>query len=130
MNEIEKLFTETSVKDLLRNHDISKDIEQKKISKDDTIENKIASVLLDVVHEMFKITEFKERELTEISKLSENRYLKPRLKIRLQNKKHLKRKHAKELLDTIKDIASMISLRTSEQNETTAFQRLMNRNGF
>lgn len=128
MPEIEKLFTETSVKDLLRNRDIPNDIKEKKASKNDNIDNKIASVLLDVVNQVFQITEFKERELTEISKLSENRYLRPRLQIRLRNKKHLKRKHAKELLDTIKDIASMISLRTSEQNETTAFQRLMNRN--
>lgn len=60
--------------------------------------------LLDQIEQ---ITEFSESELKAISILSSDMFLNEYLQLYMKTKKHVKRKHAKELLEALRAIAEL-----------------------
>ncbi|MHA1274050.1 MAG: hypothetical protein ACTSQS_11530 [Promethearchaeota archaeon] len=72
-------------------------------------EIELAQSLKLLVQELIKITEFSRQDLNYSSMIEGIRYLKPFIDYRNRNKKHRKRKHSKELLTAIDNIAKALS---------------------
>lgn len=89
--------------------DIFKQIEEKESEND-----KIYELLNRILDSLDKITEFNDRELKAISILETDPFFKEYLDFFIQNKKHIKRKHSKEILQALANIAS-----TLRQNNDT-----------
>jgi len=73
---------------------------------------KIIELLQSLVNSIENITEFSERELKSISILETDPFFEEYLKFFIDNKKHVKRKHAKELLESLKAIAESLKEKT------------------
>ena len=56
------------------------------------------------------ITEYSMRDLVPLSMLQKHKYISPYLEFLKTNKKHIKRKHAKEVLHAIEKISFMIKI--------------------
>ena len=83
--------------------DIFKQIEEKESEND-----KIYQLLNRILDSLDKITEFNDRELKAISILETDPFFKEYLDFFIQNKKHIKRKHSKEILQALANIASTL----------------------
>lgn len=95
--------------------DIFKQIEEKE-SEDD----KIYQLLNRILDSLDKITEFNDRELKAISILETDPFFKEYLDFFIQNKKHIKRKHSKEILRALANIASTLR-QNSDSNRKFEF---------
>lgn len=69
---------------------------------------KIIDLLQQILNSINEITEFNERELKAISILETDPFFQEYLEFFIDNKKHVKRKHARELLESLKAIAEAI----------------------
>lgn len=74
---------------------------QKPAMEDSEKEKAIAKALRDLTSYFKDITEFSERELKAISLLSTDKYLSEMVEQYILNKKHVKRKHSKEILKAL-----------------------------
>jgi len=96
-----------------------------------TVESKTERVLGQsfekLVEEFTKITEFKEKELKSISLLMTNKYFAKLLKFYVANKKHLKRRHAREILKLSEEVAKAISSTKEPAGEASLMDRLLKR---
>lgn len=75
---------------------------------DNPMNDALGIALKDLVKMLGEITEFSNRELTSISMLQTNPYMKKLLAFRIKNKKHRKRRHAKEILEGLERVANAI----------------------
>ncbi len=75
----------------------------KKIENQQNI--KIVDLLQQILDSIKEITEFNERELKAISILETDPFFEEYLRFFILNKKHVKRKHAKELLEALRNIS-------------------------
>lgn len=75
---------------------------------------KIVDLLQQILNSINEITEFNERELKAISILETDPFFQEYLEFFIDNKKHVKRKHARELLESLKAIAESL-----QSNENT-----------
>lgn len=78
------------------------------IEKSSDIDSKIANSLEKLVNGILNITEFNQNELKAISVLLTDYRIREYLFPLLQNKKHIKRKHAVELQNSLKLISNAI----------------------
>ena len=81
-----------------------------KEKKQNQIDGIIANSLQFLVQELSKITEFSMRDLVPLSMLQKHKYIAPHLDYLILNKKHIKRKHSKEILQAIEKISAMIHI--------------------
>ena len=88
------------------------------MTKDDDSEGKLIDLMLLLTQEVSEITEFNKRELKAISILSINPFMRRFFTSNdtknldyIDNKKHLKRKHSKELLKLVKYISNAIMIK-------------------
>jgi len=95
--------------------DIFKQIEEKESEND-----KIYQLLNRILDSLDKITEFNDRELKAISILETDPFFKEYLDFFIQNKKHIKRKHSKEILRALANIASTLR-QNSDSNRKFEF---------
>lgn len=76
-------------------------------------ENKTEDVLLRslwlIINELKDITEFKTNELKSLSFLQTDKYMQEILRFYVKNKKHVKRKHAREILEALEKISTAIA---------------------
>lgn len=84
-----------------------KELEQK--TNENAIEKTLAKSLEDLIKMLSEITEFSSNELKSLSLLQTDKYFQPFSLFYLANKKHLKRKHAKEILEALENIAKCIT---------------------
>lgn len=91
-------------------HDENERLINKSKNQQSDLEITLALSLEKLVDKLDDITEFSMRDLVPLSMLHHHKYIKPHIEYLEKNKKHLKRKHAKELLQVVKDIASMIHI--------------------
>lgn len=82
---------------------------------------KIIELLDSLISKIDEITEFSESELMAISIIESDIYLSQYLKLYRENKKHVKRKHAAELLEALKAIANTLYER--EEKHSGWFKR-------
>lgn len=85
-----------------------------KNSKSSPIDETIANSLRDLIELLKNVTEFKPNELKAISLLQTDEYLKNMLDFYILNKKHIKRKHSKEILEAIKYLSEALQVKQSE----------------
>lgn len=81
----------------------------KKIDENEKNEKQIIQLLTRILTDLEGITEFNERELKAISILETDPFFKEYLDFYILNKKHIKRKHSKEILEALKTVASSLS---------------------
>lgn len=79
------------------------------IEKNETDKKQIIELLTRILSDLESITEFNDRELKAISILETDPYFKEYLDFFIQNKKHIKRKHSKEILEALRVIANGLS---------------------
>jgi len=70
----------------------------------------LASSIKKLVDMLDNITEYSMNDLVPLSMLQNHKYISPYLKFLKKNKKHIKRKHAKEVLQAIEKISFMIKI--------------------
>jgi len=70
------------------------------------------------------ITEFNNRELKNISLLLTNKYYAKLLSFYILNKKHLKRKYAKEIILIVTEFSKILSSDNQEEQEKSLLKRL------
>ena len=88
--------------------DILEEIMQNKGNKSE-IESTLAKSLEKLIQMLSDITEFSQNELKALSLIESDRYFAHLLEYYSVNKKHLKRKHSKEILEALKEIAQSIN---------------------
>jgi isocitrate dehydrogenase len=89
--------------------DIFENIESKKD------ENDVNKIISEVVDQMRDITEFSNSELKSISLCLTDRFLAEMLKYYISNKKHIKRKYAKELIKILEKLTQITQIGGSVQ---------------
>lgn len=70
---------------------------------------RIIDLIQDIIGKIDHITEYNENELMYISMLESDDYFAEMLSFYKENKKHVKRKHSKELLEALDKIAKTIN---------------------
>lgn len=90
-------------------------------SKDNTTKRDI--LILDMIKELIAevkgITEISESELKAISLIETDKYLKDLLEFYDLNKKHVKRKYSKEIIEIFKEVAKIMQFSSLASNPTT-----------
>jgi hypothetical protein len=81
------------------------------------LENSLADSLNKLVEMLEGITEYSANELKALSILQSDRYLAAMLQNFVLNKKHVKRKHAAEILQALKHIAETIAAQANPMNQ-------------
>lgn len=84
----------------------------------------IANSIEKIVEYFNNITDFNSRELKAMSILMTNKYYANLLKFYIENKKHVKRKHAKEIMEALKIIAEASKIDNEQENELGFLKRL------
>ena len=77
-------------------------------NKNDQLDVALAKSLKDLVKYIKDITEFNQFELKAISLIQTDKYMKDLLGFYIANKKHLKRRHSKEILTALKSISGNV----------------------
>jgi len=91
------------------------------------IEGSLADSLQTLVQNLGKLTEFSKRELFIISLFqAEDKYLSKMLEFLVLNKKHIKRKHAKENLEGLKYISKAVATEFHIKKLSNLFNRRNN----
>lgn len=72
-------------------------------------DEKILEIIQGLLEKIESITEFNDRELMSISMLQNDIYLSNLLNFYVNNKKHLGRKHSKELLTALAEIGKILN---------------------
>jgi len=95
---------------------------------DNTQESKTQIVIANSIEKIVKffenITDFNSRELKAISILITNKYYANLLNFYIANKKHIKRKHAKEILEALKIISEPLKIQENDK-ESNLLERIL-----
>ena len=83
----------------------------------------LAGSIKKLVDMLDNITEYSMRDLVPLSMLQKHEYIKPYLEFLKKNKKHIKRKHAKEVLQAIEKISFMIKIGDYPDNKQKFYNR-------
>ena len=92
--------------------------------KEKKTEIELAQSLNTLTNLLKEITEFSSYELKSISLLQSDKYLKELLTFFIANKKHIKRKYSKEILDALDKISTAIA---NTMNSDNMFNQLIER---
>ena len=79
-------------------------------SKQSVLAITLANSIQRLVNMLDNITEYSMKDLVPLSMLQNHKYISPYLEFLKENKKHIKRKHAKEVLHAIEKISFMIKI--------------------
>lgn len=92
----------------------------------DVIDRAVADSVRELIGKKFgEITEFSKTELLDLSLLLTDKYFRRLLKYYIENKKHIDRKYAKEIIDTV----SLLRLgeRQKEEDSESLLKRMFSR---
>ena len=87
---------------------MSDDIFESVERKQDKMDVALASSLKILIGYVKEITEFNNSELKAISLIQTDKYLKKMLEYYVKNKKHLKRRHSKEIMKALENVSGNI----------------------
>ena len=86
----------------------SNNLEKSTEKSDNVLQETIAGLLKDFMKEFVQITEFSKNEIKALSLIENDKHLSKMVKYYNENKKHVNRVHASELLTLIKNLVEAL----------------------